>query len=165
MERAVWLRENGYCYAIERRSNTGTESIKRQMIDDINQFLMDKWNVKAMVKRTKVPVWALKRIAKVDKLKYLGNEKPKIWDDNRLIYYRNVKIADLISNLNYINPDLGIPIVDGTQIDFPIDIQMTVDRDLARNLKALNSDLARYGLKIVRSQATLNMLVFENLKR
>ena len=165
MESAIWLRENGYCYAIERRSNTGTESIKRQMIDDINQFLMDTWNVKAMVKRTKVPVWALKRINKVDKLKFVGDEKPKIWDDNTLIYYRNVKIADLVANLNYINPDLGIPLVDGTQIDFPIDIQMTVDRDLAHNLKALNSDLARYGLKIVRSHSTLNMLVFENLKR
>jgi thiol-disulfide isomerase/thioredoxin len=165
MERAVWLRENGYCYAIEKRSNTRIESIKSQMIDDINGLLMDKWNVKAMVKRTKVPVWALKRIAKVDKLKYLGNDKPKIWDDNTLIYYRNVEIADLISNLNYINPDLGIPIVDDTQIDFPIDVQMTVDRDLAHNLNALNSNLASYGLKLVRSQATLNMLVFENLKR
>ncbi|WP_313181422.1 TlpA family protein disulfide reductase [Sphingobacterium siyangense] len=165
MERAIWLRENGYCYAIEKRSNTRIESIKSQMIDDINGLLMDKWNVKAMVKRTKVPGWALKRIAKVDKLKYLGNDKPKIWDDNTLIYYRNVEIADLISNLNYINPDLGIPIVDDTQIDFPIDLQMTVDRDLAHNLNALNSDLASYGLKLVRSQATLNMLVFENLKR
>ncbi len=165
MERAIWLRENGYCYAIEKRSNTRIESIKSQMIDDINGLLMDKWNVKAMVKRTKVPGWALKRIAKVDKLKYLGNDKPKIWDDNTLIYYRNVEIADLISNLNYINPDLGIPIVDDTQIDFPIDLQMTVDRDLAHNLNALNSNLASYGLKLVRSQATLNMLVFENLKR
>jgi len=165
MERAIWLRENGYCYAIEKRSNTRIESIKSQMIDDINGLLSDKWKIKAMVKPTKVPVWALKRITNLDKLKYLGNKKPKIWDDNTLIYYRNVKIADLISNLNYINPDLGIPIVDGTQIDFPIDIQMTVDRDLAHNLKALNSDLARYGLKLVRSQSTLNMLVFENLKR
>jgi len=165
MERAIWLRENGYCYAIEKRSTTGSEPIKSQIIDDINQLLSDKWRVKAAVKPTKVPVWALIRIAKVDKLKYLGNDKPKIWDDNTLIYYRNVKIADLVANLNYINPDLGTPIVDGTQIDFPIDIQTTVDRDLVHNLKALNSDLARYGLRIVRSQATLNMLVFENLKR
>ena len=163
MERAIWLRENGYCYAIERRS-TAHESIKSQMIDDINQLLVNKWKVQASIKRVKVVVWKLKKIAKVDNLKYQGEDKPKIWDNDTLIYYRNVQTADFLDNLNYINPNLGIPIVDGTKIEFPIEMQITVNRDIAHNLKALNLDLAGYGLKLVRSKSILDMLVFDNVK-
>jgi len=134
-----WLSKHGYCYELIV-SDRFVDKAWDLVIQDLHQYF-PQYNAQ-LVKRAKM-CWVLKKTAGY-KAQKAHSEKPSIAISRYKVSLKQGPISSLISRLNLYYQQLSpFPLVDGTGIKDPIDLELAAD---LTKMDEINKALAPLGL-------------------
>ena len=155
-----WRNENTYCYRLTTHFPYGKSRLAEIMQADLNQFFSLYLNVVGKIERRVIPCLALHAISKNDQLVNLNNAGKGHKDD--AVLFQHQSMGDFIERLASINRKLSTPLVDETGYTGAVAIELQGDlRDIAH----LNSELARYGLKLIEEDHEIEVLVIADCNK
>jgi hypothetical protein len=150
-KRSSWLDSNLYCYElflpVSQRDN-----LYKFMQSDLNRYL--PFTVR--IEKRKVKCLLLKRISTEIKINSKGGIPVKQYANGKIIIRNQPLQASLFSMIAYANSHLPTPVIDKTNFDQCIDIEIT---DHLKDLRQVRKDLNKYGLDLQPGVAEIEMLV------
>ncbi|MCH5717846.1 TlpA family protein disulfide reductase [Niabella hibiscisoli] len=153
-----WRQENLFSYEL-KAANTGNEEISKRMEMDIMSAL--PYTVSIENRHTKY--LSLERIGPLDSLLTRGGKSKTLISQGRLSI-TNDGIQSLLKQILYSLADIEqLPFVNNSNINFPVDISITMEALQGRN--AINKELTKYGLAVKEREGEIPMLVIGDKNR
>lgn len=154
------LRSDFYGYELilplKEREKAGT-----YMMEDLNRYFGSVYNIKGAIEKRKLLCWVLR----VDNRDLISHTKAKGGNPN-IIYkegyqvWENKPFDDLCWSLAYLNKKQPYPFVNKTNIKHNIDI---IFPNNLKGITAFQNFLRKYGLKLVKEECDIDMLVIKDV--
>lgn len=153
LESLEWIKENGYCYESKVPPILSKERFKI-MEEELNRFFSVKYGIIGTKETVKRKCLALVRISKEDKMATKGSE-PTIQIDKFSFKMTNLRIYSFIERMALAMQTLP-PIIDETNYSGKIDLDLNCNFS---DLKALNKELEKYGLRLNEKEAMMETAI------
>jgi thiol-disulfide isomerase/thioredoxin len=152
--------ENTYTYELVVDSSFSRNQKFEMMQQDLNRFFKSK-GIQGWTEKQKTRVWALVRVETEDRLSTKGGRQRSA-QTNFSLEFTNSPFSTLVIYLqSFICQDNALPIIDKTGYSKNIDLAIKADLN---DFAAVNTELQRYGLKLVETEDEVNMLIIKKIK-
>ncbi len=127
---------------------------KEELYAKMQSDLMSFFPYKAQVEQRKVNCLVLIKNRKKD-IKSAGGPHKIIKKDN-LFVQKNLPVGSLIAEIINANPAFKMPLIDGTEYSYNIDIKINANLN---NIPKVKKELRRYGLDLIEQEKEMKILV------
>jgi thiol-disulfide isomerase/thioredoxin len=150
-----WIRKNVFSYEMKLPPAQSAQKFQR-MREDLDRYFpfkatIEKRNVKCLALVATKLSTTLKSNGKSPLIEPMTSKSPLI--------IQNKPVVSLISELLYANTQFPMPIIDGTNIKYNIDLKL---KSKLSDLEALNNELASFGLQLIEKEMKIEMLVIRD---
>ncbi|MDX1956494.1 MAG: hypothetical protein SFU20_13265, partial [Chitinophagaceae bacterium] len=155
-----WFRRYAFCYELQVPKDWGTENKHAIMLRELNTFFGRMYKLNASWERRNVTCMALIRTNGEESVLSKGGV-PILKHTPFSFDVQNIALDEFVAELAaYYFPKSPFPMIDETGYKSKIDLNISCD---IRNVELVNGELAKYGLKLVKMDKELDVIVFRQL--